>query len=144
MNKLLKKCKESMDTKESIKKSKQSKYMEKIEKMEKKESTKSIEIKEYIKKDTIKRINKNHTQTKSATEKTKKIDNRSIKQNKLLLIKKNLKGGNVIRASTDLINSMKALCRSIFSEIGDIKTIPADINNVASATPIPNNNLKVR
>jgi len=58
--------------------------------------------------------------------------------------KYNMKGsGNIITASIDMINDMTALGRSIFGEISSIKNIPDDINNVASAEPVPNNNLEV-
>lgn len=69
--------------------------------------------------------------------------NKKLKSSNSPNTKYNMRGGNVIRAVGDMVNSMTALGRSIFGEIQSIKNIPADINNVASATPIPNNNLKV-
>jgi hypothetical protein len=59
-------------------------------------------------------------QTKK-TKKTKKID---------LKIQE---GGNVIQASIDLINSLKDLGKSIFTEINSITNISSDINTVAAS-----------
>jgi hypothetical protein len=42
-------------------------------------------------------------------------------------------GGNVIRASIDLINSLQDLGKSIFTEINAITNISSDINTVAAS-----------
>lgn len=129
MSNSLKKSKESMDAKQLIKKN------AKKDKKEKPSPDKETKA-------TYEKSNKTDNQRIKDNSESK--DNTGTKHNKLPLIKKNLKGGNVVRASIDMINSMTALGRSIFSEIRDIKNIPADINNVAAATSVPNNNLKVR
>ena len=42
------------------------------------------------------------------------------------------KGGNVITASVDVVNSITSLGKSIFGEIKAITNIQSDINNAAS------------
>lgn len=128
MSNSLKKSKESMDAKQLIKKN----------------AKKDKKGKPSPDKETKATYEKSNKIDKRIKDNSGSKDNTGTKHNKLPLIKKNLKGGNVVRASIDMINSMTALGRSIFSEIRDIKNIPADINNVAAATSVPNNNLKVR
>jgi hypothetical protein len=55
---------------------------------------------------------------------------KKIKKNKNT--NKQIGGADVISASVDLINSMKTLGRTIFTEITSITNIQNDINNVAS------------
>jgi hypothetical protein len=50
--------------------------------------------------------------------------------------KKIYKGGDVVRASLDVIDSMKSLGNSIFNEIRSITNIQSDINNVSERTAV--------
>ena len=43
-------------------------------------------------------------------------------------------GGNVIQASTDLVNSIRSLGASIFNEIKSITNIKNDMNSAATST----------
>jgi hypothetical protein len=45
------------------------------------------------------------------------------------------KGGDVIGASIDLVNSLRDLGNTIFNEIHSITNIESDINNAASPSP---------
>ncbi len=72
------------------------------------------------------------------------MNKRCIKKHKTKKTKNLKGGGDIVTASINMINSMIGLGDSIFSEIRDIKNIPSDINNVASTTSVPNNNLQVK
>ena len=57
-------------------------------------------------------------------------------KNKKIKIKQ--KGGeDIVRASSDLVSSMAALGKSIFTEIYSITNIQNNINNVSRETAIP-------
>lgn len=51
---------------------------------------------------------------------------------KLKKTRKLQKGGNVIRASVDVVKSITGLGNAIFAEIKSITNISSDINNAAS------------
>ena len=72
---------------------------------------------------------------KKDTKKDAKKDTKKTKKTDLKI----QEGGNVIKASVDLINSMKDLGKSIFTEINAITNIKSDIDSVgASQKNTPN------
>ena len=73
---------------------------------------------------------------------TKKDTKKDVKKDTKKTDLKIQEGGNVIRASIDLINSMKDFSKSIFTEIHAITNIKSDIDSVAASQKnTPNNSI---